>query len=75
MAYVSTAVPLAMAETALWPFDEAGSAVALIPVESLAEPELSSGPGEFEAAFGESDRFAMLDRDAFSANDLWYVTV
>ena len=75
VAYISTAIPLAIAMTSYLPFDKAGAELTLIPVEWLHEPVLSGGPAALEEAFGESDRFALLDRDAFSADDLWYVTV
>lgn len=75
VAYISTAIPLAIAMTSFVPFGKSGAELTLIQVEWLHEPVLSCGPAALEEAFGESDRFALLDRGAFSAQDLWYVTI
>ena len=75
IAYVCTALPLAMVDSHAADTTRLGSAVQSIVVGSLADPVLSGSQAGVENAFGHSERFSMLDLDRFSADDLWYVTV
>lgn len=75
VAYVSTVLPLAIIERRLAETGELDPKVHSIVVGAMADPELSSSEAAVEIAFGQSSRLDMLNRDGFSADDLWYATV
>jgi hypothetical protein len=75
VAYVSTVLPLAIIERHLAETSKLDPKVQSIVVGAMADPELSSSEAAVETAFGHSRRLDMLNREQFSADDLWYATV
>jgi hypothetical protein len=75
VAYVSTDLPLVIIDRDMAGIDQLDPKVESILVESMENAELSGSKAALEAAFGHSRRLDLLNKEWFSADDLWYATV
>jgi hypothetical protein len=75
VAFVSVVLPLVIIEESAARIGTQYETALPIVVADLEAPVLSASRKALDDAFGESDRFDVIELTQFSANDLWYATI